>query len=263
MLISPAREGLSSVELGVTTVHRLLRCISASDIISAPENISETEMDAANRAAALYKIRTTFGWSAADVAQKLDVSPRLVGMWETGTQPIPDGRWRLFLHEVSDELPRRREFVVVNAADGSTPLDVISDANFYDLNQDLESGIGVVSSYAIDRVTGRPYLHMQRFPLATNQHVIRAAKHWRAALGAGVSTGESEMLAMHRRLTRRVLEAEQSNPRLRELKEKIAAASRAADLAMDATEDVRREKLHELDRAVFALIHEVDGSKGV
>lgn len=218
-------------------------------------------MDDTNRATALHKIRTTFGWSAASVAQRLDVSPRMVGMWETGAQPVPDGRWRLFLHEVNDELDRRRELVVVLADDGSTPLDVISDANFYDLEEDEARGIGVVSSYAIDRLTGRPYLHLQRFPLATNQHVTRAANHWRAALRAGVSTGESEMLTMHRWLTRRVLEAEAANPRLRQLKDAIAAASHEVDMALDASEPVRREKLQALDQAVFALIHEVERSK--
>jgi hypothetical protein len=38
------------------------------------------------------------------------------------------------------------------------------------------------------------------------------------------------MLTMHRWLSRRVLEAEQANPKLRELKDQIAAASRESTL---------------------------------
>ena len=219
-------------------------------------------MNEFDRARALHKIRTTFGWSPANVAKRLDVSPRMVGMWETGTQPIPDGRWRLFMHEVRDELQRRRELVVVVASDEVTPLDVISDANFYDLAVDEGQGEGVVSSYAVDRLTGRPYLHLQRFPLAQNRHVLEVTARWRAALHVGASTGDKELLTMHRWLTRRVLEAELANPRLQQLKSDIAAASRNVDLAVDAPDEVRREKLKELDRAVFALIQEVDESKG-
>lgn len=219
-------------------------------------------MDAINRATALHRMRTALGWSPAAVARRLDVTPRMVGLWETGTQPMPDGRWRLFVYELKEELQRRRDYVVVLAADGVTPLDVVTDANFHSLEEDEANGIGVLSSFAIDRSTGQPYIHLQRFPLAENQHVRRAARNWRAALRAGAASGDSEMLTMHRWLSRRVLEAEQANPKLRELKDQIAAASREVDLAFDEPDDVRREKLDELDRAVFALIHEVDRSKG-
>jgi hypothetical protein len=131
--------------------------------------------------------------------------------------------------ELKEELQRRREYVVVLAADGVTPLDVVTDANFHSLEEDEANGIGVLSSFAIDRSTGQPYIHLQRFPLAENQHV-RRARNWRAALRAGAASGDSEMLTMHRWLSRRVLEAEQANPKLRELKDQIAAASRESTL---------------------------------
>lgn len=211
------------------------------------------------RAKALYAIRTNLGWSPSNVAAKLDVSTRMVGMWETGAQDIPDGRWRLFMHEVNAELARGRSMVVVLAADGATPIDAVSDTNFYDFECSDFDGTAVISSYAIDRRTQRPYLHTQRFKQEGNEHVLRAAAAWKAGLRIGASSGEKEMLMMHRWLTRRVLEAEHVNPRLRELKDAIAASSEAVDLAPD--EETKRERLKALDQAVFALIHEVERSK--
>ena len=166
----------------------------------------------------------------------------------TGAQNIPDGRWRLFMHEVNAEITSSRSTVVVLAADGLTPIDAVSDANFYALEVNDFDGTAVVSSYAIDRRTQRPYLHTQQFQQKGNEHVLRAAAHWEAGLRTGASTGDKEMLTMHRWLTRRVLEAEQANPRLEELKGAIAATSEAVDLAPD--EATKRERLKALDQAV-------------
>ena len=44
----------------------------------------------------------------------------------------PTGRWHLFMHEVNAELDRGESMVVVLAADGLTPIDAVSDTNFYD-----------------------------------------------------------------------------------------------------------------------------------
>lgn len=214
------------------------------------------------RAGALYSIRMTLGWSPADVAARLDVTPRTVGMWETGTQEMPDGRWRLFIHEVNAQLnlnDKTRSMVVVFAEDGMTPIDAIADSNFYSLERNDLTGTAVIAAYVIDRRTQQPHLHQVRFQQEGNEHVIRAAEKWEAALRAGVSTGEREMLTMHRWLTRRVLEVEQANPRLRELKNAIAAASEASELA--TTDAERREHLQALDDAVFALLDEVKRSR--
>ena len=216
--------------------------------------------DLNDRASALYAIRTNLGWSSAEVATRLDVSARLVGMWETGAQEMPDGRWRLFMHEVTAELNRGRAVVIVLADDGVTPIDAVSDANFFDLKVDEFNGTAVISSYAIDRSTQRPYLHSQRFPLEGNEHVLRAAAAWEAGLRTGASTGDKALLTAHRWLTRRILEAERANPRLGELKNNIADANAAVDSAPD--EVTRLRMLEVLDQAVFALIHEVERSKG-
>lgn len=78
-------------------------------------------------------------------------------------QHIPDGRWRLFMHEVNAELDRGESMVVVLAAVGLTPIDAVSGTNVYDLEVNDFDGTAVISSYAIDRRMQRPYLHTERF----------------------------------------------------------------------------------------------------
>jgi hypothetical protein len=210
------------------------------------------------RAHALFAIRTTLGLSTSAVAAKVAVTPRTVGLWETRAQPIPDGPWRLFMHEVQADLSNEPSIAVVFADDGVTPVDAISDRNFFSIKLHPD-GTGVVASYAIDRYTQRTYLHLQRFRQRGNEHVIRAAEAWEAGLRIGASTGEKSMLAAHRWLTRRVLEAEQRNPKIRELKNSIATANDAVDFAPD--EASKNQRLQELDTAVFALIQEVENAK--
>jgi hypothetical protein len=211
----------------------------------------------------LYTIRTSVGWNAAKVASLLDVSPRTVGLWETDTQPMPDARWRLFMHEVANEIKRHSDLIVVFAADHVTPLDVVSDSNYVYHRIADDGANAVIASYVINRVSNKPTVHLQRFKVEGNEHVLRAAAHWDTSLRFGASTGEESTLALHRWLTRRVLEAEHRNPRLRELKDAIATASREVDLAADASGDVLNEKLRALDTAVFALIRESEAGKRV
>lgn len=214
------------------------------------------------RSECLYSIRINVGWNAAEVASLLDVSPRTVGLWETGSQPMPDARWRLFMHEVAHEIKRRSNLVVVFAADRVTPLDVVSDANY--LSHQIAndgSATAVITSYAIDRLTSKPTVHMQRFQIEGNEHVLRTATHWDASLRFGAATGEESILAMHRWLTRRVLGAELRNPRLRELKDAIEIASREVDLDEGESEDALHAKLLALDAAVFALLRENEAGK--
>ncbi|MGC5887703.1 helix-turn-helix domain-containing protein [Ralstonia pseudosolanacearum] len=214
-----------------------------------------------DRGQRLYNIRNTLGYSVQQVADMVGVGPRTVALWETGVQPMPDARWELFVLKLQRDLMRQPELVVVLDAAGQSVLDVVSDNNFFDLKE-LGDGTAIIRSIAIDRLTGQPRLHGQRFSCAGNEHVLRAAAAWRPALDVGVAQGDPAVLAMHRWLVRRVLDAEARNPKLRELKDAINEASRAVDQASKASEPVRKAKLRDLDAAIWALIEEVEASKG-
>lgn len=216
-----------------------------------------------DRAKALFRFRTHLGWDAAYVARLLDVTPRTIGLWETSEQAIPDGRWRLFIHEVRLELANAgdlgRQLIVVLADDGLTPIDVVSDRNYVSFMR--EGDTGHIASYAIDRVTKQPKIHQQKFRCSLNEHVVRAAEAWEAARQATAHGPDAAMLSTLRWLTRRVLAAERENPKLRELKDAINAATLEVDAAINGPQEVLNEKLALQDRAIHELIQEVEHSR--
>lgn len=222
----------------------------------------EAKRSISERAAALYRIRKTFGWDAATVAGKLDVTARTVGLWETGVQDIPDARWQLFMFLVASEIRRIPEMVVVVADDGTTPVDAVSDANYAGFADDPSGPYALIASYAVDRLTGQPRMHRQRFLKAENQHVINAAQRWDDDRRLQAHDPDKALLEMNRWLTRRILEAELRNPKITELKAAIADAKVALDQAgADAPESERRRLIGEMDAAIAALMTEVERKK--
>lgn len=215
-------------------------------------------LPASERGMQVYRWRTTLGWDSAKVAKLLDVGPRTIGLWETGVQPMPDARWRLFVYEVINEVNRIPQMVVV-AEDEVTPIDVVSDANYAGLAIADDGQTALIASYAIDRQTNQPRLHRQLFRVAANKHVIRAAERWESE--RQVPDQDRAAYEMHRWMTRRVLQGELGNPRLIMLKQAINDAKAELDKAGDAPEDIRRERIDALDRAVGALIREVGEGK--
>ncbi|MCT7310064.1 hypothetical protein N5J06_03850 [Ralstonia sp. CHL-2022] len=178
-------------------------------------------------------------------------------------QAMPDARWRLWVHEVVAEVSRIPEMVVVLADDGHTPVDVVSDSNYAGCAELAGDPYALIASYAIERGTGKPRLHRQRFLKAANAHVINAAQRWDDERRVEAHNPDKVMLEMHRWMTRRVLEGELRNPRLTALKRAIADAKANLDEAGDAPAEVRASLIRKLDQAIAALMEEtaktVDG----
>jgi hypothetical protein len=209
-----------------------------------------------DRGNAMYRWRLQLGWDPAKVAGVLDVSTRTVGLWETGAQTMPDARWRLWQHEVVAEVNRTPETVVVVADDGRTPVDVVSNANYAGFAEIAGDPHALVASYAIDRVTGKPRLHRQRFLKAPNAHVIAAAQRWDDERRVEAHHPDKALLEMYRWTTRRILEGELRNPRITVLKEAINEAKAKLDEAGDAPDEVHARLMRELDQAIAALMDE-------
>lgn len=206
----------------------------------------------------LRKLRIDVNLSAEDVAGLVGVTPRMISSWESGTQSMPRERLELLIMKLERRGPEDG-LVTVLAADRTTVLDVVSGRNFAGCAQ-WNDGTATIKSLAIDRTTGRPVMHESTFHIDGNEHVIRAATRWQRDLMVGLHS-EFEIapdpahIAMCEWLIKRVHTAEQSNPRLRELKDQIAMASRAFDAA--STEDERKMRYGELDKAILALNREI------
>lgn len=215
-----------------------------------------------SRGKLMLKWRTTLGWNVGEAAKRVGVSTRTISAIESGAQIMQDSRWRLFVHEVLAEITSARypEMVVVlskqqTPSDLQIPLDVVSSDNYagYAISDDGKEGL--IASYSVNRLTGAPEVHRQRFFVEPNLHVIRAIERWEAARQE--ATPDRTSFEVQRWLMRRVLKGELHNPELIQLKEAIAVAKAELDQASEASDAVRAELIHKLDMAIADLMEAV------
>lgn len=212
------------------------------------------------RGDALLRWRSTLGWSLADVAARLGVTPRTVSSFESGAQLVQDSRWRLFLHEVGHEFGQGTDSggMVLVLGKAQSLLDVVSGDNYagYAISEDGSEGI--IASYCVDRQTGAHRLHRQKFAVEYNHHLLKAIAIWEERRHADLD-GEAAY-QMHHWLTRRVLQGELKDPELIELKEAISSAAERVKLAGNASENERAELVRKLDVAIEDLISRIGKS---
>jgi transcriptional regulator with XRE-family HTH domain len=225
-------------------------------------NTEHGGISAEKRGEALKRWRTPLGWGVSDVAKILDVTERTISSWESGVADMPDGRWRLFAHEVlarisaiaAGEEDDQRDVVLLVSSE-QAPLDVVSNLNYagYVISDDGQEGI--VASYSISRLTGAPAVHRQRFPVGPNKSVISAFDRWEREAREG--SMNLAAFQMERWVMRRVLAGELQNPNLIAKKEAVANASAAVDRAVDAPEEQRQPLMRALDEAIAELMEAV------
>lgn len=209
-----------------------------------------------DRGILLLKWRTTLGWNVVEAAKRVGVSTRTISAVESSSQVMPHSRWRLFVHEVLAEINRDHfaEMVVV-VSEQQTLLDVVSKDNYagYALSDDGKTGL--IASYSINRLSGAPELHRQRFLVKENPDVIRAIERWEA--DRQEASPDRAMFEMQRWLMRRVLKGELENPELTRLKMAINEAKAELERANNTSEEVRTQLMHKLDVAIADLMEAV------
>lgn len=223
-------------------------------------DLSEENIAPSERGGQLIKWRRSLEWSVGDTAKLLDVTERTIALWESNRQAMPDVRWRLLMHEVRAEIARiesdksSRELVVIVSED-QAPLDVVSSENYagYVISDDGRTGL--VASYSVNRQTHAPAVHRQRFPVGPNKHAVTAFERWEESAKARAMN--TSAFQMERWLMRRVLAGELANPKLTMLKEAINIAKAKLDEASDASEDVRRNLIRDLDVAIANLMEAI------
>ena len=204
----------------------------------------------------MLKWRTTLGWNVGEAAKRVGVSTRTISAIESGAQVMPDSRWRLFVHEVLAVIQHDHatEMVVV-ISEQQAPLDVVSSDNYAGLALGDDGETALIASYSVNRLSGAPEVHRQRFLVKQNAHVIRATDRWEAARQEATPNGAA--FEMQRWLMRRVLEGELANPELIQLKAAISDAKTKLDQAEDASEEVRVQLMRKLDVAIADLLEAV------
>ncbi|WP_405123524.1 hypothetical protein ACI514_08410 [Pseudomonas sp. M20] len=208
-----------------------------------------------DRGKLVLKWRTTVGWSVGETAKHVGVSTRTISSVESGAQVMSDSRWRLFVHEVLAELNHENEQVVVVLSEQQSPLDVVSSGNYAGYAISDDGATALIASYGINRLSGAPEVHRQRFQVKSNPHVIRAIEKWEAASQGAAQ--DHAAFQMQRWLMRRVLKGELNNPELTQLKAAINDAKGELEKASGEPEEVRAQLARKLDLAIADLMEAV------
>lgn len=136
---------------------------------------------------AIFHARNAIGLSTEQAANLVYATKRSWEYWESGERSMSPAVWELFLMKISGKVPRKyadepRSVVVILADDGQQFIDVVADDNFVDLKDSDDPSKVVISSLAVEHLTGRAYIHKTSFTRSVNQHVIDAVKNWKGQL---------------------------------------------------------------------------------
>lgn len=218
-----------------------------------------------DRAFYLFRWSRALDWNTDHTAAQLGVSPRTVNLWETGAQPMPESRWLLFALLVQQAAENRLREDLQKVEPGGPGLavvigpngkaaDVVSRDNYAGHVVDRYTGMGMVASIAVDRVTRKERLHTQAFNLAGNEVFVQAAEQWAAYRDIIVNAHERWAFLLHRQMVQQALRAEMKNPGIRALKEAVEKASVERNaIGDDQPIEVHHEAERKLQAAIQAL----------
>lgn len=133
---------------------------------------------------AIFHARNSIGLSIEQAANLVYATKRSWEYWESGERSMSPAVWELFLMKISGSIPRKyadepRSVVVILADDGKQFIDVVADDNFVDLYAPQDSVNAVISSLAVEHLTGRPYIHKTTFNRSVNKHVLDTVSTWK------------------------------------------------------------------------------------
>lgn len=128
-----------------------------------------------------YHARLALMMSTSEAGQLVHVTRRTWELWESGRVPMPLAKQELFASKLSGLSIGRNELVVILADDGMSHVDVVANDNFCGLRE-LADGNWQVSSLAVNRANGRPYVHRQPFNPEHNRGGLERMKAWSCVL---------------------------------------------------------------------------------
>ena len=192
-------------------------------------------LDDVDRARCLYSWSRMLNWDTASIASQLGVSSCTVNQRETGTQPMPDARWMLFVLLVREAV----EKIVQNDRQGVNP-----------------------DGPELAVILGPERLHRQMFNLAGNDTIRQAAEQWAAYRDIVASTQDRWAYVFHCQMVKQALRAELKNPEIRTLKDAVEKASMERN-AVDNEQpfEIHQQAERKLQAAINALQEAI--AKGV
>lgn len=131
-----------------------------------------------------YKVRHVLGMTTTEAGQLVHVTRRTWEIWERGNAEMPAAKRELFFDKIERKTPKSYDLLVVFAAgvgDERIPIDAVASDTFCGIEV-LSPTECIISSLAVSRETGRPYVHRQRFDPRINEPVLKKAKKWISVL---------------------------------------------------------------------------------
>lgn len=131
----------------------------------------------------LRKARLALGLTTTEAGHYVNVTRKTWEAWEALEaigKPVPRTPAELFFNKLENlglQKEGLRDFVVVLLEDPATtiqtPIDVVASDNYLGFEDAQVIGQKIIKSMAIDRITGRPYVHRTMFDPKTNIHVMK------------------------------------------------------------------------------------------
>ncbi|MGN6150461.1 MAG: hypothetical protein ACTHOH_00440 [Lysobacteraceae bacterium] len=208
-----------------------------------------------DRGLALHNWRKLLNWGLAETANRLGISTRTLTSHENGTQPVPEARWRLFVHEIGEVLRTGKYpsgLVIVNGEDGLSCIDVVSSDNYAGIAVSDDGKSGLIASYAFDRQTGAPYLHRVQFNVEVNSHVFKVVEKWEEVRRS--QAPDEAVYHAQRWIMRCALKGEIEHPEMAELKRAMNDANERLNASEDATPEEKARLFDEHEAAVAAFV---------
>jgi DNA-binding XRE family transcriptional regulator len=135
----------------------------------------------------LLNWRLHLGLTTKQAADFVHVQRRTWEAWENADREIPLAKLELLGAKIqaAKQEGAFRDLVVV-VSDACMPIDVVAEDTFIGLREHPD-GTATISSLAVDRVTGRPYVHRSTFTVSNNLPVLRKARAWKSIVDEDMS----------------------------------------------------------------------------
>jgi len=124
--------------------------------------------------------RQAAGVTTTEAGQLVHVTRRTFEQWESGDRQIPAAKLELLIAKLNGQRPEGGQLLAFFGGDidQATLIDVVAEDNFLSLKE-YDDGTATISSLAVERHTGRPYVHRQRFSIEPhNVRVTKIARSW-------------------------------------------------------------------------------------
>jgi DNA-binding XRE family transcriptional regulator len=128
----------------------------------------------------LLNWRLHLGLTTEQAANFVHVQRRTWEAWENADREIPLAKLELLGAKIqaAKQNGSLRDLVVV-VSDACMPIDVVAADTFIGLREHPD-GTAVISSLAVDRVTGRPHVKRCTFNVSDNLPVVKKVRSWKS-----------------------------------------------------------------------------------